>query len=98
MGGGALAQARFLHPHLPRPLARQNGVYTTAACPACLRWFGDRGRPGTKWGQTRMICRKLAEIPSNFGPCAVTIGNFDGVHAGHRHILRRVAALAREYG
>jgi len=34
----------------------------------------------------------------HFGPSALTIGNFDGVHAGHREILRRVVALARERG
>ncbi len=34
----------------------------------------------------------------DFGPSALTIGNFDGVHAGHREILRRVVALARERG
>ena len=34
----------------------------------------------------------------HFGPSALTIGNFDGVHAGHRAILRRVVALARERG
>jgi riboflavin kinase / FMN adenylyltransferase len=33
-----------------------------------------------------------------FGPSALTIGNFDGVHAGHREILRRVVELARERG
>src|SRR4051812_44268200 len=31
-------------------------------------------------------------------PCALTIGNFDGVHEGHRRILRRVVELAREHG
>lgn len=31
-------------------------------------------------------------------PCALTIGNFDGVHAAHRCIMRRVLALAREHG
>jgi len=42
------------------------------------------------------IFRSAAEIPTDFGPSAVTIGNFDGVHVGHREIMRRVAALARE--
>ncbi|HWR54399.1 MAG TPA: bifunctional riboflavin kinase/FAD synthetase [Bryobacteraceae bacterium] len=44
------------------------------------------------------VYRSLDEIDHGFGPCALTIGNFDGVHAGHRRILRRVAALARERG
>ena len=45
-----------------------------------------------------MICRTLAEVPASFGPAAVTIGNFDGVHAGHRHIMRRTVEIAREHG
>jgi riboflavin kinase/FMN adenylyltransferase len=44
------------------------------------------------------IYRGLAETPDNFGPCAVTIGNFDGVHCGHKQILRDVIAVAREEG
>ena len=44
------------------------------------------------------IFRSLAELPDDFGPCAITIGNFDGVHVGHQHILRRVAAIAHEHG
>jgi riboflavin kinase / FMN adenylyltransferase len=45
-----------------------------------------------------MIYRSLAETPDDFGPCALTIGNFDGVHCGHRQILRSVIAAAREEG
>ena len=44
-----------------------------------------------------MICRDLAEIPSSFGECAVTIGNFDGVHIGHRAILRQVMEIAARH-
>ena len=44
------------------------------------------------------IYRSLAELPEDFGPSAVTIGNFDGVHLGHRAILRRVRALADANG
>jgi riboflavin kinase/FMN adenylyltransferase len=45
-----------------------------------------------------MIYGRLAETPDDFGPCAITIGNFDGVHCGHRQILRRVIAAARQEG
>jgi riboflavin kinase/FMN adenylyltransferase len=44
------------------------------------------------------IYRSLAEIPQDFGPCALTIGNFDGVHYGHRLILRRVREVAAANG
>jgi riboflavin kinase / FMN adenylyltransferase len=44
------------------------------------------------------IYRSLAEAPGDFGPSVLTIGNFDGVHLGHRRILQRVAALAAERG
>jgi riboflavin kinase / FMN adenylyltransferase len=44
------------------------------------------------------IYRSLAEAGADFGPSALTIGNFDGVHVGHRRILKRTAALARERG
>jgi riboflavin kinase / FMN adenylyltransferase len=44
------------------------------------------------------IFRSLEEAKPGFGPSALTIGNFDGVHAGHRMILRRVCEVARENG
>jgi riboflavin kinase/FMN adenylyltransferase len=37
-------------------------------------------------------------VPADFGPSAVTIGNFDGLHIGHREIMRRVVSMARERG
>jgi riboflavin kinase/FMN adenylyltransferase len=44
------------------------------------------------------VYRSLAEVPRDFGPSALTIGNFDGVHCGHRQILRRVREVAGERG
>ncbi len=44
------------------------------------------------------IYRSLDEVPAGFGPTALTIGNFDGVHHGHRRLLRQLAAVAREHG
>jgi riboflavin kinase/FMN adenylyltransferase len=42
------------------------------------------------------IFRSTGEVPADFGPSVITIGNFDGVHIGHRQIMRRVVTLARE--
>jgi riboflavin kinase/FMN adenylyltransferase len=44
------------------------------------------------------VFRSVAEVLSSFGPSAVAIGNFDGVHTGHRGIMRRLTAEARERG
>jgi len=44
------------------------------------------------------VYRGLEETPAGFGPSALTIGNFDGVHYGHRQILRRVADVAAANG
>jgi riboflavin kinase/FMN adenylyltransferase len=43
--------------------------------------------------------RGLAEVPEGWGApdgCVVTIGFFDGVHQGHRRVVRRAVELARQ--
>jgi riboflavin kinase/FMN adenylyltransferase len=42
------------------------------------------------------VFHSIAEIPPNFGPSVAAIGNFDGVHLGHREILSAVVAEARQ--
>lgn len=44
------------------------------------------------------VFRSLDEIPSSFGPTVAAVGNFDGVHLGHRAILGAVIAEARATG
>src|ERR1035438_1392215 len=41
------------------------------------------------------IYRSVDQIPAGFGPSVASIGNFDGVHLGHRQILASVVAEAR---
>jgi len=45
-----------------------------------------------------VIFRSIAEITEKLRHPVVTIGNFDGVHLGHREIFRRVRELAAERG
>ena len=45
-----------------------------------------------------IIFRSISEIREKLRHPAVTIGNFDGVHLGHREIFRRVRELARAAG
>ena len=44
------------------------------------------------------VFRKLDEIPADFGPTVVTIGNFDGVHRAHQYVIGEMVRRARQIG
>jgi riboflavin kinase / FMN adenylyltransferase len=44
------------------------------------------------------IWRSLDDVPADLGGTVVTIGNFDGVHLGHRRVLARAREVADERG
>lgn len=44
------------------------------------------------------IWRSLDEVPADLGRTTVVIGNFDGVHRGHRQVLARAREVADERG
>jgi riboflavin kinase/FMN adenylyltransferase len=44
------------------------------------------------------VFHKLEDVPANFGPTLVSVGNFDGVHRAHAHVLREIVSRARTSG
>ena len=42
-----------------------------------------------------MLFRNLDQIPADWTATVVSIGNFDGVHRAHQHVLAKIAARAR---
>jgi riboflavin kinase/FMN adenylyltransferase len=60
-------------------------------CVAWHSWYVQQSEPVQRWSDLR-------DVPVNFGPSAVTIGNFDGVHRGHHAVLKEVVDRARAAG
>lgn len=44
------------------------------------------------------VFRALDQVPADFGSTVIAIGNFDGVHCGHRWIIEHARNRARELG
>lgn len=45
-----------------------------------------------------IVFRSPDDVPDDFGPTAVAIGKFDGVHAGHRAVIERLNEAAAASG
>ena len=44
------------------------------------------------------VFHKLEDVPPQFGPTVVSVGNFDGVHLAHLEVVRRMAESAHSLG
>ncbi|MDQ6524241.1 bifunctional riboflavin kinase/FAD synthetase [Nocardioides sp. LHD-245] len=44
------------------------------------------------------VWRDFSDVPRDLGRTVVTIGNFDGMHLGHQHVIRRAREVAAEVG
>jgi riboflavin kinase/FMN adenylyltransferase len=44
------------------------------------------------------VFHKLEDVPAEFGPSLVSVGNFDGVHRAHMHVLGEIVRRARQSG
>ena len=44
------------------------------------------------------VFRQLADVPADFGPTLISVGNFDGLHRAHTHVLSEIVARARATG
>ncbi len=43
-----------------------------------------------------LVFHKLEDVPADFGPAILSVGNFDGVHRAHARVLQEIVGLAKE--
>ena len=82
-------EAGVFHSHLPRLAARSDQCDSATECAAVLR----RDETGVR--DLMQVFHKLADIPADFGPTVVSVGNFDGVHRAHAAVLKEIVDRAR---
>ena len=58
----------------------------------------DPAGEGARTTQTMQVWRKLEDVPADFGPTLLSVGNFDGVHRAHTRVLANIMPRAREQG
>jgi riboflavin kinase/FMN adenylyltransferase len=44
------------------------------------------------------VFQQLADIPQDFGSTLVSVGNFDGVHRAHAHVLKNIVERSQAQG
>ncbi len=44
------------------------------------------------------VFHKLEDVPADFGPSFLSVGNFDGLHRAHAHVLGEIVQRARQNG
>jgi riboflavin kinase / FMN adenylyltransferase len=44
------------------------------------------------------VFHKLDDVPTEFGPSLVSVGNFDGMHRAHTHVLGEIVQRGRQSG
>jgi riboflavin kinase / FMN adenylyltransferase len=44
------------------------------------------------------VFHKLEDVPADFGPTIISVGNFDGVHRAHKQVLNTIVRRAKDLG
>jgi len=66
-----------------------------------LNWFSIINQQSTIESlrtRSMQVFHKLEDVPTSFGPTLVSVGNFDGVHRAHAHVLREIVSRAPTSG
>jgi riboflavin kinase / FMN adenylyltransferase len=70
---------------LPRsPSAQRASLFSARSAFSAVQWFCMR------------TFHNLDEIPPDFGPALVSVGNFDGVHRAHLRVLNELVVRSRQ--